>query len=325
MFNKFYLTSMLLIMSMFFIMLSSSSIYIKWLMMEFSTIIMISLINFKSENKIISILYYIISTISGLFVIITISMNFTFFSIKYFNINNILMISMFMKLGFFPFWFWMIYIYNMSNWNQIFILSTMMKFIPIYFYSELIYMSMNIITFMFLNNIFISLYTNYNFNLKKLLACSSIFNSSYLFLMLYINKTMFLFLIMIYFINFSMLTYMMNYYKIENLEFNYIPYKMMNLIKLLLFSYSSFPLFLSFMFKWEFFLLMSNINMNNNLLMLMLLSNMLMIWNYFIIMKHMNLKFNKFLYKIEMKSPYIIYIIIIIIMYSLSFLLFNLI
>nr|YP_009714559.1 NADH dehydrogenase subunit 2 [Bombus waltoni]QGK86766.1 NADH dehydrogenase subunit 2 [Bombus waltoni] len=323
--NKFFLTSSSLILSMFFIMMCTESIYIKWLMMEFSTIISIGLINIDSGNKKISILYYIMSTISGLFVIIVVSMNFSFLMIKDIMINNILMISMFLKLGIFPFWFWMIYIYNIATWPQIFLLSTIMKFIPIYFFSDVIYMSMNMFGFICLNNLLISMYANYKFNMKKLLGCSSIFNSSYLLLMLYMNNSLFILLSVIYLINFAFLIYMMSYYNISNMEFNYVPENVMNLIKIMMFTYSSFPMFSTFIFKWEFFMLLSSFNMNNNMVMMILISNVVMIWNYFIVVKYMNLKFETMLPKIELNSPYISMMILMIFAYSFTFLLYNII
>nr|DBA43494.1 TPA_asm: ND2 [Bombus convexus] len=323
--NKFFMMSGLLILSMFSIMMSSESIYIKWLMMELSTTISIGLINIDSSNKIISMLYYIISTISGLFIIVIISMNFSFFMMNTSLINNILMISMFLKLGIFPFWFWMIYIYNMANWFQIFMLSTLMKFIPIYFFSNVLYLTMYMVTFIFINNFLLSLYTNYKFNMNKLLSCSSIFNSSYLLLILYSNDSLFIILTFLYLINFILLTYMMNFYKITNLDFNYVPSNTMNLIKILLFSYSSFPMFTSFIYKWELFMSLSNFNINNNTLMIMLLSNIIMMWNYFIVMKYMNLKFKTFTLKIKFKSPYFIIIIFMIFIYTFSFMYYNMI
>nr|DBA43689.1 TPA_asm: ND2 [Bombus nevadensis] len=325
MLNKFYLSSLMLIFFMFSIMMNTSSIYIQWLMMEFCTIIGISLINIKSMNKIISILYFMISSISSLFIIIFISMNYSMLMIKNMNFNMIIMISMMFKLGIFPFWFWMIYIYEMSSWNQIFIISTILKFIPIYFFSSLLYFSSNLFFFLTMNNILIPFFMNYNFSIKKLFACSSIFNSLFFLFIIFINKNMFIFFMFIYMLIFFFITYILNYYNIKNLNFNFMSTKMLNLFKIMMFIYSSFPLFLMFLFKWSFIYNLTLINIDNNLIMILLLSSTLMIWNYLILFKYLMLKFNflKNNLKMEifsMKNLYFIFIFF----YSLMFLLFNL-
>nr|YP_009709972.1 NADH dehydrogenase subunit 2 [Bombus terrestris lusitanicus]ALK48395.1 NADH dehydrogenase subunit 2 [Bombus terrestris]ALO64442.1 NADH dehydrogenase subunit 2 [Bombus terrestris]QFV14232.1 NADH dehydrogenase subunit 2 [Bombus terrestris lusitanicus] len=319
--NLIYLTS---ITSLFFILMASSSIYTQWLSMEFSTIILISMINIKSMNKIVSILYFMISSISSLLTIMIISFNFTqLIILKNPDINLMLMISMFMKIGMFPFCFWMIFIYNKSSWSQIFIISTFMKFIPIYFFSSIIYLSPIMITLLFLNNLFISLYTNLNFSIKKLFGCSSIFNSLLFILTIYSNKNLFLLFMIIYFTSFLNLILMMKFYNIENLNFNNIPLNSYYMLILMLFMYSSFPLFTTFMLKWEFIYTL-NMNYSNNLIFLFLLSSMLMLWNYFILFKFMILKFkfnklNKINF-INLKKNSMI----VLTTYSFMFMLFNL-
>nr|DBA43650.1 TPA_asm: ND2 [Bombus lantschouensis] len=322
--NKLNLTYLIFIMNLFFLLMSSPSIYIQWLSMEFSTIILISMINIKSMNKIVSILYFMISSISSLVIIMIISFNFTqLFTFKNPDINLMLMMSMFMKIGMFPFCFWMIFIYNKSSWSQIFIISTFMKFIPIYFFSSIIYLSPMMITLLFLNNLFISLYTNLNFSIKKLFGCSSIFNSLFFILMIYSNKNLFSLFMIIYLTSFLNLILIMKFYDIKNLNFNNISLNSYYLLVLKLFMYASFPLFVTFMMKWEFIYTL-NINLSNNLIFILMLSSMLMIWNYFILFKFMILKFkfNKMtkINFINMKKISLS----IITSYSFMFMLFNL-
>nr|YP_002519420.1 NADH dehydrogenase subunit 2 [Bombus hypocrita sapporensis]ABY75171.1 NADH dehydrogenase subunit 2 [Bombus hypocrita sapporensis] len=323
--NKLNLTYLIFIMNLFFMLMNSSSIYIQWLTMEFSTIIMIGMINIKSMNKIISILYFMISSISSLMTIMIISFNFTqLFTLKNPDINLMLMISMFMKIGMFPFCFWMILIYNKSSSSQIFIISTFMKFIPIYFFSSIINLSPIMITFLFLNNLFISLYTNLNFSIKKLFGCSSIFNSLLFILMIYSNKNLFLLFMIIYSTSFLNLILTMKFYNIKNLNFNNISLNSYYLLILMLFMYASFPLFMTFMMKWEFIYSL-NLNFSNNLIFLLMLSSMFMLWNYFILFKFMILKFkfNK-MTKINFINFKKISLSIMMI-YSFMFMLFNLI
>lgn len=179
--------------------MNTSRIYIKWLTIEVSTILIIRIRNIKSNNKIVRILYFFISSISRLIIIIIISLNFTqIFIFKNNRTNFLLNLSIFLKIGVFPFCFWIIYIYCLSSWNQILIISTFIKFIPIYFFSSIIFITSNLILILYINNIFISLYTNINFSLKKLFGCSSIFNSFFFIIIFYANKNLFILLIIIY-------------------------------------------------------------------------------------------------------------------------------
>nr|ALO64598.1 NADH dehydrogenase subunit 2 [Bombus hortorum]DBA43923.1 TPA_asm: ND2 [Bombus hortorum] len=325
-FNKFNSLFLISIIMFFFIMLNSTSIYIQWLSMEFSTILMISMINIKSNNKIVSILYFMMSSISSLLIIIFITLNYSqLYFIKNYDLNNILMISMFLKIGIFPFCFWMIKIYLLSSWKQIFIISTFMKFIPIYFFSSIMYFSSTMMTIMLLNNIFLSLYTNLNFSIKKMFGCSSVFNSLFFFYILQINKNYFFLFMFIYLTLFFMITFMLEFYNIYNQNFKNFSSKAYIIFITLTFMYSMFPLFMTFLFKWEFIILFNSIY-SNNLIILLLLLSMMMLWNYFTLLKTLMLKFNfyKNIMKIEILSMKML-IPTIIFFYSMTFLIFNLI
>nr|DBA43559.1 TPA_asm: ND2 [Bombus haemorrhoidalis] len=322
--NKMNIFNIFWVNIMSLILLNSSSIYVQWLSMEFSTMLMISMINIKSKNKIVSTLYYIMSSISSMMVIAIISMNLSqMYNLINNNINLMLMISLYLKIGMFPFCFWMIFIYKLSSWSQIFLISTFMKFIPIYFYMSLINFSSSMFISLIMNNIFISFYTNLNFSLKKLFACSSIFNSLFFIIIIQINKNMCMLFFVIYVILFYFLTYMFDYYNIENLNFNNMSYKSLNITIILMFTYSSFPLFITFMMKWEFIYLL-NMNLKSNMMILIILMSMFMLWNYFILFKTLIIKFlNKNLMMMEMISMKLL-IPMTILFYMCMFLLFNL-
>nr|DBA43637.1 TPA_asm: ND2 [Bombus lepidus] len=325
-YNKIYSFYSILVMILFLLLMNSSSIYVKWLSMEFSTIILISMINIKSKNKISSILYFMMSSISSLMIFCIISLNLTthLFIIKNNSINFLLNLSMFLKIGMFPFCFWMIYIYNMSSWNQILLISTFMKFIPIYFFSSMIYLTPKLIIMLFMNNMFIALYTNLNFSIKKLFGCSSIFNSLFFIFILHTNKNLFIMLMLIYLFMFSILVYFLDFYNVKNSNFSNFSLYSYYIFIIMLFMYSMFPLFLTFMFKWEFILNL-NLNLSNNLILLLLLTSMIMLWNYFILLKYIMLKF-KFM-KTNLNFEFFhmnMYMLIMIFLFSFMFMLFNL-
>lgn len=325
-YNKIYIFSLFSVIILFFIILNSSRIYIKWLTIEFSTIIIIRIINIKSNNKIVRIIYFIISSISSLLIIIIISLNYSqIFILKNYIINFLLNLSIFLKIGFFPFCFWIIYIYKISSWNQILIISTFIKFIPIYFFSSTIFITPYLLNILILNNIFVALYTNKNFSIKKLFGCSSIFNSLFFYLIIHTNKNLFILLILIYLNIFFILIYFLNFYNINNLNFRNLSIYSYFIFIILLLIYSSLPLFFSFIFKWEFIFNL-NLNLSYNLIILLLLLRIFIIWNYFILLKYilLKLKFNKIILNFEIFNINI-YILFIISFFSTIFILFNLI
>ena len=106
------------------------------------------------------------------------------------------------------------------------------------------------ITFLFLNNLFISLYTNLNFSIKKLFGCSSIFNSLVFILTIYGNKNLFLLFIIIYITSFLNLILILKFYNIRNLNFSNISLNSYYLLILILLIYASFPLFATFILDY---------------------------------------------------------------------------
>ena len=115
-----------LLLALFILMLNSNNVFIQWVIIEFSTIIRIRLINIKSPNKIPRLIYYIVSVISRIFLFLFIiiylrSLDFT----KSDQFNFLIQILFFLKIGIFPFHFWIIYSYEIINWKQIFLISTL--------------------------------------------------------------------------------------------------------------------------------------------------------------------------------------------------------
>nr|DBA43507.1 TPA_asm: ND2 [Bombus citrinus] len=326
MLNKFQIMCLTITMNLFLLMMNSSSIYTQWLSMEFSTILLISMININSNNKIVSILYFMYSSISSLLLMMIISINFTqLLLIKNYLLNDILTISMFLKIGMFPFCFWMIYIYSMSSWMQIFILSTFMKFIPIYFFSSIMFMTKNLFMLLIFNNVFISLYTNLNFSLKKLFSCSSIFNSTFFIFIIQSNKNLYIFLFLIYMLIFMLISLLLEFYNVDNVNFNNFSPKSYKLMTILIFMYSSFPMFITFMFKWQFIYFM-NLYYSMNLILLLLLTSMIMMWNYLLLLKTLIMKSNFFSNYMKNENFYFnSYVLSILLLYSFLFLMFNII
>nr|ALO64432.1 NADH dehydrogenase subunit 2 [Nomada flavoguttata] len=288
----------MLIMLIFIQMISD--ILLKWLLIEISTIMFIYYINFKSLNKIVSIYYFSISMLSSIFMILLVILYFNFMIIDNFMFNLILQLNLFMKIGIFPFSFLMIYIYNKLNWNEIFLMSTFMKFLPSIFFIELINLNKFLIYILLFNSLMISLISLNYYSIKKIIACSSINQSLMMILMLYINKKMFFIYMFMYMLLLFMLIYIFNMMNINykyNL-INFFQFNKFNLIySLIIFMYSMLPPFTSMMIKWMFFFEILNQYVNfMYLIFIMIFSMILMTWNYFNLSKYLiynNLKMKK--------------------------------
>nr|QNG58163.1 NADH dehydrogenase subunit 2 [Apis mellifera]QNG58176.1 NADH dehydrogenase subunit 2 [Apis mellifera]QNG58189.1 NADH dehydrogenase subunit 2 [Apis mellifera]QNG58202.1 NADH dehydrogenase subunit 2 [Apis mellifera]UCC47154.1 NADH dehydrogenase subunit 2 [Apis mellifera] len=282
-----------LLITIFVLMMNSNNIFIQWMLMEFGTIISISLINIKSTNKTPSLIYYSVSVISSIFLFFMIIVYLSSISfIKTDTFNFMVQMMFFLKIGTFPFHFWMIYSYEMMNWKQIFLMSTLIKFIPIYMMVSMTKINSWTLYFLITNSLYISFYANKFYTLKKLLACSTIFNSFYFIFILELNKNMFIAMIILYSFNYFLLISFLNKFNIQNFNFMFYNKYQMYTFMTLMFNYSMYPIFLSFVIKWNLIFMMVSIKAYNWILFLLMISSMLMIWNYIIILKRVFLKMN---------------------------------
>ncbi|KAF3419744.1 NADH dehydrogenase subunit 2 (mitochondrion) [Frieseomelitta varia] len=296
------------------LLLMMNNFMMKWIIYEFSMILMISMLNImKNSTKMISILYYSISSLSSImfmfFLIINNYLNlFSNINLKF--LMNFFMLILFLKMSMFPFHNWMIFCYEKSSWQQIFFLSTIMKFIPIVFFCNFLNFWLNLIILLILNSIFMSIYININFSFKKLFACSTSFNNVLMIFIYMINMKQFILFIIMYSI---ILYFIMNLLFKMNSSKLYIifNYKFMNyMFKLWILIYSMLPLMLSFMLKWNF--LYEMIKFNKFILylyLLYLLSSLLLMWKYLIILKKFMYMNNNYIYlKINKKMNLFVFL-----------------
>lgn len=282
-----------LLITIFVLIINSNNIFIQWILIEFGTIIRIRLINIKSTNKTPRLIYYSVSVISRIFLFFIIivylsSIRFT----KTDTFNFIVQIIFFLKIGTFPFHFWIIYSYEIINWKQIFLISTLIKFIPIYIIVSITKINSWTLYFLITNRLYISFYANKFYTLKKLLACSTIFNSFYFIFILELNKNIFIAIIILYSFNYFLLIRFLNKFNIQN--FNFIFYNKYQIYTFLtlIFNYSIYPIFLSFVIKWNLIFIIVRVKTYNWILFLLIISRILIIWNYIIILKRVFLKIN---------------------------------
>nr|ARA91123.1 NADH dehydrogenase subunit 2 [Apis koschevnikovi]BAW89003.1 NADH dehydrogenase subunit 2 [Apis koschevnikovi] len=297
----------IILFTMFVLMMNTCNVFIQWVIMEFSTIISISLINIKSPNKIPSLIYYMISVISSVFLFLFIIMYFSSLEFtKSDQFNFLIQILFYLKIGMFPFHYWMIFSYEMMNWKQIFLMSTLIKFIPIYMFVSLTYINLFTLSFLTLGNVYIAFYTNKFYSLKKLLACSTIFNSMYFILLLNLSKPMFITMIIVYSINYLLMIGFLNESNIHNLNINFINKYQMYAFIILMLSYSMYPIMLTFVIKWNLIYMMISVKAYNWIMFFMMVSSTLMTWNYMTMLKSifMKMKYYKNEFNGNMKYYY---------------------
>nr|AAO18411.2 NADH dehydrogenase subunit 2 [Melipona bicolor] len=309
----------------FIFMLMNNNFLIKWIIYEFSMILMIFILNsMKNSTKMISILYYTMSSISSIMFLFFMIMN-NYLTISFINskfLMNFFLLNMFLKLSMFPFHSWMIYCYEKSSWNQIFLLSTIMKFIPITFFCHFTNIWLNMMILLTFNSIFMSIYINIDFSLKKLFACSTSFNNILMIYMFMLNMKQFIMFCMMYSIILYFIIYILN--KSSSKLFIMFNSKFLNyMFKLWMLIYSMMPLMTSFMMKWNFLYEIMKFNTNLYFLYLIyLMFSLLLLWKYFIILKKFSYK-NYYLIYQKLNKNLNIYIFIWMMMYLFMFIMFN--
>lgn len=144
-------------------------------------------------------MYFLIQRISSSLIILTITIKT--FRIKNFT-NLIIFLSIWIKLGIFPFHFWILSTIEGIKWNTVFLILTIQKIIPItiitFFYKY------NIIIFICLINLAISAIRGISiFSLRKILRFSSINHLGIIIIRIILSKKLF----KIYFLTYFFLTF----------------------------------------------------------------------------------------------------------------------
>ncbi len=212
---------------------------------------------------------------------------------------------MFLKLRIFPFHNWMIFCYEKSSWIHIFLLSSIMKFIPISLFCHFVNLWDNLVVLLVLNRVFMSAYVRLNFSLKKLLACSTSFNNFLMLIIFTIGIKQFMIFLFLYSLSIYALTSMLQKINCRKL-FMMFNFKIVGKIFIFwMIIYSMLPIMLTFVVKWNLIYEMSKFNSSMSFIYLIfLISNLLIIWKYMVIIKKAMLmkKFRiyvKLRYKVE--------------------------
>uniref|UniRef100_UPI0030E1F31C NADH dehydrogenase subunit 2 n=1 Tax=Thrips brunneus TaxID=3118777 RepID=UPI0030E1F31C len=277
--NSFFIQKNLFLMSLIssiFICLSSSSFLSMWMSMEINLFSMIPLIsmNQKIFSEKSTMMYFLIQSISSSIIIISISLNSE--TLKSFSISLIFM-AIFMKLGMFPFHFWMISTIEGMEWNLAFLMMTLQKMIPISVLMMFIHQKM-IILFCLMNSFIVAISGITMFSMRKILGFSSVNHLSIMLITMILSKKAF----KMYFLIYSFMTFSATKsLKTTNTNFIFQTMtvfkhnKMNNLINLILFlSMAGIPPLLGFMPKMITILLMLKSTMMMSVLIILILNTL---------------------------------------------------
>nr|YP_010977782.1 NADH dehydrogenase subunit 2 [Nurudea zhengii]UYG49501.1 NADH dehydrogenase subunit 2 [Nurudea zhengii] len=275
------LTKIIFITLMMFsslISISSSNWLSMWMGLELNLFTFIPILNFKMSIYSIesTMKYFLIQAFASIILLMFLINQSLFFLI---HINMMIIIPLLMKLSLMPFHLWLPSMIEGLNWMSCFLLMTWQKITPMIMIS---YLNLNKLFILFI--VMISLNNLFGMNqnsLRKILAMSSINNSSWMLIMILINEILWIHYFMIYSILNLMIMYILWIYKINYINqlkfFNFNFFLKMNMLMLIL-SIMGLPPMLGFMMKW---MLIKMLIYNKMIIILMLLISLTILNLYF--------------------------------------------
>lgn len=260
------------------ITISSSNWISIWIGLELNLFTIIPILNFKLSlySNESSIKYFIIQAFASILFLIILINKSIFFLI---NNNFILIIPLLIKLRLIPFHLWLPSLIEGLNWLSCFIIFTWQKISPIIIIS---YLNLNKNIIFLIAIIIINSLIGINQNsIRKILAISSINNSTWILIAILINENLFINYFFIYSILNFLIINLLNKYKINYINqikfFNLNLFFKLNIIILIL-SIIGLPPILGFLIKW---ILIKTIIYNKILLILIILIILTIINLYF--------------------------------------------
>uniref|UniRef100_UPI0030E12BD6 NADH dehydrogenase subunit 2 n=1 Tax=Stenchaetothrips minutus TaxID=3118776 RepID=UPI0030E12BD6 len=277
--NSFFIQKNLFLMSLIssiIICLSSSSFLSVWMSMEINLFSMIPLIsmNQKIFSEKSTMMYFLVQSISSSIIIISVIMNL---KVMTSTLTTLIFLAIFLKLGMFPFHFWMISVLEGLEWMLAFLVMTLQKIIPICVLMLFTHQSL-IIIFCLLNSFIVAMSGISMFSMRKILGFSSINHLSLMLIAMVLSKKVFKMYFLIYsFMTFSATKTM----KILNVNFLFQSMttlklnKMNNMVNLIIFmSMAGIPPLLGFMPKMFTILMMLKSNMEISVFLILIFNTL---------------------------------------------------
>nr|ABX61095.1 NADH dehydrogenase subunit 2 [Abispa ephippium] len=300
-----YIIIFLMMLFNFFSLLSTTFTTL-WIFMEINSILMTSLIILSSKNWNLTFKFYLIQFIASMFMILAFFNNDIIlvdqdgYLIK---LNDfVIVLSILLKIGIFPFNWWPPKIMYLLPWNIILIYSTIQKFIPLIVLvnSNIVMTHPMIFALVMIHMVISAIFMVKQNNLKKLMLHSSLINLSWLIIINLINLTLFIMCFSMYFL--CMLSIIMILAQFDINQFSDLEIFFKNDSKKLLYlmimimTLMMIPPFLTFNLKFSIF--NQYLNMESWMIMsFLLLFSALIMFSYIKIIKKI------FIYQKTMFKP----------------------
>jgi len=273
-----------------------------WFFIEINNFLFICLLRFNTQNKKIIFFYFIIQIIASLIIIYSIIINNLFFINNLFNI--LITFSLILKLSIPPFHFWLPITSIYLSWNILFILLTLQKIIPFYIISLIKINTIFIYFTLFICSVIPPIIIINITNFKILISYSSINQTRWIILLIYLKNIIWIKYFIFYIIILSSTFLLFNYFKII-LNISYITLNQIkfNLIFIIfIFNLAGIPPYSFFYIKWfRIYISIYNSNLFIILIIIMLRSLfMLYIYTNIIINSIFFYKFNSKLIKFNL-------------------------
>nr|DAC76818.1 TPA_asm: NADH dehydrogenase subunit 2 [Pseudomyrmex pallidus] len=272
-----------------------------WFIMEINNFMFISYIITKVKQKKMIFLYFIIQVMASFLLLFIIVVN----PVNLMVATQIIATSaLFMKLGVPPFHLWMPIVSKFMPWMSIFLMLTIQKLPPMIIL-YLINIKEMFFTLLIIMTLIIPPLAMFNLkSIKMLITYSSINQTSWIALLIYLKHQFWLTYYFFYSSVLLTISSIMFYTEISTKFFQHSLKKLNLMFTVMMMNLASMPPFSFFMFKW-FSTFMLILNSNIKLLMIMLLFNSLIMTFIYIKMMMWSLFLNKFEMKLIMSSSLI--------------------
>nr|WEF74975.1 NADH dehydrogenase subunit 2 [Amblyomma mixtum] len=266
-----------LIVMTILISLSSDSWFVLWLMMEMNLLMFVPILNKKKNNNSnLMVSYFIIQSFSSTLFFFS-SLNLLIFNMEIFKM--IMNISMLIKLASIPFHYWLTSLSEMIDFNSLWIILTLQKFIPLTVLSK--FNTEIIILFAALSSIISSILALNSKTVKKILIFSSISHQGWIISLILMKSNFWMTYMLIYsslIFKISSNFEKMISFSMSSMFFVFKKYSEKISIISLMLSLGGMPPFLGFFIKLSSIIIL--INNFNFIIIILIMSSMINIYFY---------------------------------------------